>query len=98
MKSDVIKMALGSYGYGRWESPYWFIGPEQGQGRHEKNALSPRAGAWQRLGECELVDCREFHTQIGVNNWHREHPQLQQTWRRLILLLMVYLARPAVLF
>jgi hypothetical protein len=29
------EMARECYGYGRWGAPYWFIGPEQGQGSWE---------------------------------------------------------------
>ena len=30
-QSDLSEMALRWYGYGRWDCPYWFIGPEPGQ-------------------------------------------------------------------
>lgn len=93
MDPEINEMAGGSYGYGRWEAPYWFIGPEQGQAREENDDLAPRAEAWRRLGGGELIDCRTFHDQIGEKRWHRERPQLQPTWRPLILLLMTYLGR-----
>jgi len=92
---DVRAMARANYGYGRWDAPYWFIGPEQGMGSHERD-LGLRVGAWLELGKLELNDCREFHRRIGENRWHFEQPRvsLQRTWRPLILLLMTYLGRP----
>jgi hypothetical protein len=93
---DVRAMARTNYGYGRWDAPYWFIGPEQGMGSHEKD-LGLRVRAWLDLGGLELNDCREFHRRIGEKRWHYEEPRvsLQRTWRPLILLLMTYLERPA---
>jgi hypothetical protein len=94
MDDDVHKMARRCYGYGSWEAPYWFIGPEQGQARDENNDLEPRIKAWRDLGEGELSDCRDFHALIGERRWHRERPRLQSTWRPLTLLLMTFLGRP----
>ena len=90
-------MARGNYGYGRWEAPYWFIGPEQGMGQHEKNDLRRRVEAWIELGQRELNDCREFHSRIGELRWHFKKPKvdLQSTWRPLMLLMMTLLGREA---
>ena len=93
-KDDGIrKMALRGYGYGRWSTPYWFIGPEQGQAPEENHDLKPRVRAWRELGATALTDCREFHALIGERRWHREKPKLQSTWRPLLLLLMTYLGK-----
>jgi hypothetical protein len=94
MNTNLNEMARRSYGYGRWDSPYWFIGPEQGVGAHENDieaSLERRATAWVRLGRLDLNDCRKFHCEIGEKNWHcRETVKLQKTWRPLLLLLMAY--------
>jgi hypothetical protein len=87
-------MALESFGFGRWEAPYWFIGPEQGQGKKEGGSLAPRSAAWKQLGAKALCDCRDFHDLIPVTRWHCERPKLQSTWRPLMLLLMEFLDRP----
>lgn len=87
------KMARDYYGYGRWEAPYWFIGPEHGQKREEGNDLTRRQEAWEKLGCHQVCDCRQFHEAIDQQDWHRDG-RLQPTWRRLILLLMAYLGRP----
>ncbi|HEV2395749.1 MAG TPA: hypothetical protein VGS27_02245 [Candidatus Sulfotelmatobacter sp.] len=94
-------MARRNFGYGRWDAKYWFIGPEQGMGKHEKDdipgSLKRRAECWRTLGSLELSDCRQFHCCIGERNWHRKKPKvnLQTTWQPLILLLMTYLKRDA---
>jgi hypothetical protein len=101
--TNLDEMARRSYGYGRWDAPYWFIGPEQGTGRHEgsdlKQSLERRCRCWGELGGRELNDCREFHRRIGEieMRWHLKSPKvaLQSTWRPLMLLLMTFLRHPA---
>jgi hypothetical protein len=86
MGSLVELMAQEFYGFGRWDAPYWFIGPEPGGEGNET-----RAKAFKKLGEDGLCDCKEFHAEIGETRWHREPAEktvLQPTWRRLMLLLM----------
>jgi len=94
VENDQREMAHCWYGYGRWDAPYWFIGPEPGQARNEHNDLRQRIEAWRDMGGGELIDCRAFHDRIRETRWHREKPRLQPTWRRLLLLLMEYLGRP----
>jgi hypothetical protein len=94
MDLNISEMARRHYGFGRWEAPYWFIGPEQGQAHEEGSDLNPRARAWLQLGGGELCDCREYHALIAELRWHREQPRLQPTWRPLMLLLMSHLQRP----
>ncbi len=88
-------MARSNYGYGRWGAPFWFIGPEQGMGRHEKD-LGLRVRAWINLGRLELNDCRKFHDLLGDARWHLKKPRvrLQATWRPLMVLMMTFLSRP----
>ena len=89
---DIRDMARGWYGYGRWDAPYWFVGPEPGMGSDENNDLGPRCAAWMKLGACELVDCKDHHLGFGLDKWHRQHPTppTQPTWRQLIRLLLAY--------
>jgi hypothetical protein len=100
-RENLHEMARNSYGYGRWDSPYWFIGPEQGMGEHERSdleqSLEQRCRCWGELGGRELNDCREFHRCIREVRWHFKSPKvnLQSTWRPLMLLLMTFLHRPA---
>ena len=90
-----LEMARRSYGYGRWDAPYWFIGPEQGKGQAESSGNSQRVNAWQKLGQNELCDCLDFHAKISDMSWHRGRPSLQPTWRPLILLLKTFLNQPS---
>jgi hypothetical protein len=90
-----LEMARRFYGYGRWDAPYWFIGPEQGKGPKETGDNTPRVNAWLQLGGADLCDCRDFHDLIGEKNWHKETPRLQSTWRPLMALLMTFLGEPA---
>ena len=89
------EMARRFYGYGRWDAPYWFIGPEQGKGPTEAQDNALRLHAWVRLDEPELCDCHQFHCANGEQHWHSENPRLQRTWRSLILLLMTFLGKPS---
>jgi hypothetical protein len=92
--SDIEKeMAENFYGFGSWTSPYWFIGPEQGQGKSEDDDLGPRLRAWESLGKPELADLKEFHDKISQGMWTKEGTPLQKTWRKLMLVL--FSSRPA---
>ena len=92
MEDNFHEMARRCFGYGRWDAPFWFIGPEQGQGSDENDDLAHRFKAWCDLGSDELCDLEQFHLAINERRWQRK---LQQTWRPLILLLMTFLEKPA---
>jgi hypothetical protein len=81
----VDEMAERWYGYGRWDAPYWFIGPEPGGDEPEAAAV-----AWKELGSGEVLDCREHHLAFGFTRWHTAPYPLQSTWRRLMLLLLSF--------
>jgi hypothetical protein len=91
---DQREMAERCFGFGRWDAPYWFIGPEQGKGPDEAAQNDKRVEAWIRLGSHELSDCFEFHRLIGEDCWHRDRPRLQRTWRPLIVMLKTFLGEP----
>ncbi len=85
------QLATKCFGYGRWDAPYWFIGPEQGQGLLERDSFQNRHRAFDEIGAYGLCDCRAFHAFIGEVRWHRDsRPPLQPTWRRLLLTLMTF--------
>lgn len=90
-----LEMARGFYGYGRWDAPYWFIGPEPGMGPNQPAGNAPLLNAWLKSGKCDLCDCYEFQASIPDLTWHTGQPPLQATWSKLILLLMTYLGQPA---
>ena len=76
------------YGYGNWLAPYWFVGMEPGGHNTVANAVT-----WKRLGGGELIDCREHHLLSDVFEWHRESPNIQNTWGPLIRLLLIVKGR-----
>jgi hypothetical protein len=87
-------MAENCYGYGRWDAPYWFFGPEQGLKDGTLDEFIKRYEAFRDLNKDGLCDCRAFHAAIGETRWHRQDPELQKTWKFLILLLLTYLEEP----
>jgi hypothetical protein len=92
---DATEMMRRCYGYGRWDAPYWFIGPEQGKGPNESAENVRRVEAWVELGRPEVCDCAAFHRLIGERRWHEDPARLQPTWRRLILSLLTFLGESA---
>jgi hypothetical protein len=98
--NDELEMAERFFGFGRWDAPYWFIGPEPGGSNNDI-----RARVWKdQFGKGDLLDCKAFHDALvgamrekgidpksidKVKKLVRESPKpaLQPTWRRLILLL-----------
>lgn len=78
------------FGFGRWDAPYWFIGPEQGKGKVEESSNAPRIRAWDNLGKPDICDCFEFHKLIPDLTWHTGKPPLQATWGSLILTLRAF--------
>jgi len=88
-------MAEEFYGYGRWDAPYWFIGPEAGMSEDGHDDLTARLAAWKALGCGPVVDCASHHLGFGFTTWHQHHPPVQPTWRQLIRLLLAYKGKPA---
>jgi len=67
---DIVRMAQDFYGYGRWDAPYWFIGPEAGMGKDGKDNLVARYDSWKQLGCAPVVDCEKHHRGFGFTKWH----------------------------
>ncbi len=88
-------MAEHFYGYGRWDAPYWFLGPEAGMSKDGIDSLFARYESWKQLGCAPVVDCEKHHRGFGFTKWHRHHPPTQATWRQLIRLLLAYKGLPA---
>ena len=90
LDNGIREKARYFYGYGRWDAPYWFIGPEEGG----SDDPAPRVAAWYRLQKPELCDCRKFHALIGITEHHQDKPPLVFTWRKLMLLLKAFQGEP----
>ena len=86
-------MAEDFFGYGRWEAPYWFVGPEAGMAK-AGDTLELRYQSWKRLKCAPVVDCAAHHRGFGFPKWHQDRPPTQATWRQLIRLLLAYKGFP----
>ena len=72
------------YGYGRYDTPIWFLGMEEGG-----SSLEQRICVWNERGQRELDNAREFHLALGAGTEFFTKPtKLQKTWGRLIRLLL----------
>ncbi len=91
-------MARRCFGYGRWDAPFCFIGPEQGMNNDPKED-DFRLQAWWENGRNELDDAVEYHQRLDslplrppklnkkgkrMDDWFGEKPNVQLTWARLI--------------
>jgi len=104
LTDDPIMLAAASwFGYGRWNAPYWFIGPEPGMAKDEGDNLLARCRAWQILGSGELLDNLEHHRAFNHMKHHTRtiamkvpingrsmRPPTQSTWRQLIRLYLAF--------
>lgn len=88
--TELAHMAEHFFGYGRWDAPYWFIGPEAAMDNDGNDSVLARCESWQHLGGAAVVDCAGHHRGFGMTKWHRHHPPTQATWRQLIRLLLAY--------
>ncbi len=75
------------YGFGSYQSRYWFIGVEEGSDKSlEENAA--RLEAWNRRGREELEELIEYHLQISVSRYFSASPPMQPTWNKLVRVLL----------
>jgi hypothetical protein len=75
------------YGYGNYSGRYWFIGMEEGGGKNAQE-IQRRLNAWEKRGERELEDLREFHFAADLPANFSEPVKSQTTWNKLIRLVL----------
>lgn len=80
------KHSRNYFGYGRWNSPYWFIGLESGGKEREDISIS----AWEKMGMGELLDCKLHHFNMGIDKHHKDNPVAGQTFRKLIKIFLAF--------
>jgi hypothetical protein len=87
LNNEILLNRLESFwGFGQYESQYWFVGMEEGGG-HEIEEISKRFTTWEKLGSSELIDNYEYHlgiTGYGYERFFEGNIKLQSTWKKLI--------------
>lgn len=78
----------GFIGYGAFEAPIWFIGPEEA-GADCPEDLFARIDAWEKLGREPVVDIKEYGEQMNATELFEDGAAPQGTWRRLIEITLV---------
>jgi hypothetical protein len=73
----------GFYGYGNLDSPYWYVGMEEGGG-NTLDEIKSRLKAWKEFKAPTTVDVKDYHMEIGIGQFFSEKPVLQTTWSKLI--------------
>lgn len=80
------------YGYGNLDSPYWFIGKEEGGGKDiEENYR--RVKTWESMGKNTTVDMIDYHVKLGFSE--RDLNKIQKTWTQLVQILLKIERRPS---
>lgn len=93
-ENELAQMAEHFFGYGRWDAPFWFVGPEAGMAKMG-DSHRERYESWKTLEFAPVVDCAAHHRGFGFTKWHQQHPPTQATWRQLIRLLLSYKGQPS---
>lgn len=78
---DLKPFVENYFGYGNLNSPYWFIGKEEGGGLTLEENLA-RIQMWQQMGSTTTVDTYKYHTALGMDDY--EFSRIQPTYTRLI--------------
>ena len=87
LDKEILRNRLQNFwGFGQYESDFWFVGMEEGGG-NEIDEVSKRLRSWKALGSKELVDNYEYHQGIPGYEYERffeGNIRLQMTWAKLI--------------
>ena len=73
----------GFYGYGNFQSPFWFIGMEEGGG-NSIGEIIKRISVWDNRGQQIIEDLFDYHLKIGITQFFGQRAKLQKTWSQLI--------------
>ena len=75
----------GFLGYGNLNSPYWFIGKEEGGGKALDENFE-RIKTWEYFGKPITVDNIDYHLKLGFTE--KQLSNIQPTWTKLIQILL----------
>ena len=73
------------WGYGNLDSPYWFIGMEEGY-NEDNEILHDRFTATAHQQICDIYD--DLKVDPGHVVWFEKSAKIQPTWRRLIEMML----------
>lgn len=90
-KDLLTNFMSGFYGYGNLNSPYWFIGKEEGGGKEMEENFR-RVLLWDDLGKEKTVDLIDYHK--GLSFTEHQLNSIQQTWTKLVQILLEIEGKP----
>lgn len=91
-KKLLLEFMEGFYGYGNLDSPFWFIGKEEGGGKDiEENYR--RVLTWETQGKNTTVDMIDYHIELGFSE--RSLNSIQSTWTKLVQILLKIEQKPS---
>ncbi len=84
---NLVKYIQKFFGYGNYDSDYWFVGMEEGGGNSFEE-INSRLTHWVNGGEEELEDVAEYHQKFGMGYFFEDNPKNQSTWNKLIRIIL----------
>ena len=91
MLDDILleKFIESFYGYGNYDSEFWFIGMEEGGGNSESE-IQKRFDVWKKRGCFELEDVKEYHCALGMgmDRYFNDNSILEKAWDKIIIILL----------
>lgn len=84
-KKLLVEFMDSFFGYGNLDSPYWFIGKEEGGGVTLEENIK-RIEAWETFGKTSTVDSIDYHKKLGFDE--NLLSKIQPTWTKLIQVIL----------
>lgn len=83
---ETLRSFVNNYfGYGNLDSPYWFIGKEEG-GSPTLEGNNERVKKWAEMGSPTTLDIYEYHKLLGASDY--EFSRIQPTYTKLVQILL----------
>lgn len=84
---DLNKYLEGFLGYGSKSPKIIFVGMEEGGGETLEN-IETRLKIWPKYNQSSLVPLKDFSIDLGYQDFFKNNPRSQITWRALIKILL----------
>ncbi|MDX1740413.1 MAG: hypothetical protein R3178_03930, partial [Rhodothermales bacterium] len=78
------------FGFGRYRSPLWFIGPYTSFLTTDSTEIARRLEMWHRRGQPPTVDLSRFLAAIEDTRYGGERPKLHRVWSKLARMCLAY--------